>query len=624
MAGPSRPRATDPPQEAGNKRKFVDDPLEVRLEGIEKGLGERKEILFQNIENHLFKSQKGKEVEGETTNRPIRRKPTRAKPVISRDPVFGFPLPDPYDLPQPGGPLALPYIPKPSTRPRSKTNGTTPADGAPPPNPPPAPAPTPAPVPPTPTPAPNPAPTTGNHGIPPAPTPAHATARNQEVEEEPHSPFHFPELSNEDFMMIDAAEQAARAPPTKRRRTNSDQNGNNPAPFLQMPPPPLPKPRHDEPNVQDEEAREKERTRKMDEGTRKSISAYVKCFITLISQENITGDPRLSITSPPIGDVFPSVEFSGPLQLRENIPKGGIVDWEGIDENKCFLQVYGMSSHIAAARHDVVIDQLPTLINDIFGTEGIYLVRPDISGIINREPNSFLLVGMPDDVLEILINYRVFSTPQFQWFCYPFEPFFPDFLCALENFNPSYIRTIDNPEERLLKVIKRTLMSHPTADQLRDIVKTENYYLNEDAEAEGTTHTPLTVEDVLESLSVKIIGECAPGGAYKPYINVYSIPPFTRPVLWTAWKDIFARTIFRGGVAGTGVHQKTRTCSGCHSVDHSIGLCPFPKLPGWHTTKTAASNNANNDNNNQRGDNNNRGGKPRGRGRGRGGFYQRN
>ena len=60
----------DPPLEAGNKRKFVNDPFEVRLEGIEKGLGERKEILFQNIENHLYKNQKGKEVEGRAMDHP--------------------------------------------------------------------------------------------------------------------------------------------------------------------------------------------------------------------------------------------------------------------------------------------------------------------------------------------------------------------------------------------------------------------------------------------------------------------------------------------------------------------------------------------------------------------------
>ena len=536
VAGPSGLSASDPPRPAGRKHALTDVEYKRRSERIQKGLDERE------AEEETLRRDKGKDVE-----RLVRGRPTRVRPIIGRDSIFGRPFPDLHSPPQPDGPLVLHHLP------------SIPAD---------------------------------------------------EVEQQSRSPSPFPPLTDDDLMSIDAAEKEAldKPPPSnKRSRTVFELGGDEPAPFLPQPPAHTPAPPNNNPPEPE-----------VENGQEPDLvnSIHFQRFAALIGG-NPSGDPRMSIASPPIGQNFPPVEGSGPMWLRDGLSPVTMENWEGIRDNKCFTHIFGMSAHQSSPRHDAAMDQLPKLINDIFQIDTIIMARPGNQGAMNKEPNSFLLVGMPDEVLDILLNFRVFSTPQYQFFCYPFEPAFPDFLCTLDNFNPSFLNTSKTAKEDILRAIKDTLMSRPTLDTIRNIVRTENAY----AAAIGVLPEHITtVQSAIDSLRVEIVDERIAGGISKPYVNVYSVSPFTRPVLWSAWRDVFKRTSFNGGIAGIGCHTKARTCTGCHGVDHTIGLCPFPKIPGWHKISTQPNED---DATRARNDGNNRGGRPRGRGRGRGGYQPR-
>lgn len=424
------------------------------------------------------------------------------------------------------------------------------------------------------------------------------------------SSFPTPHLDDATLLALDKADREAMAPPSKRPRTNLQLGGEGPALFTTNfgtkggqranVANSFPKQQADRQNV-----------------NRRPVNSHFERLAMLQNNHgNVTGDPRMHLTPPPVGGSFPYVEGSGPLWLQENVPDWVLRDWEELIANKMFLQVYGMSAHPSNPRHDAVLDQLPTLLNDIFNTTGITLSRPVLEHGYHLEANTFLLWGMNNDILDALLTYRVFSTPQYQFFCYPYEPSFPEFLCTLERFNPSFLAKPE-AEASILALIKRTLIEKPWIDTITNIVEDENtYVLDPDQKS--------TALEVIDSIWIKIQIERAGGNIAKPIVNVYSPSPSSRPVLWSAWKSIFHTAKFKSGTAGTGEYVKTRYCKGCHAVDHSRGLCPFPNIPGWHDDAPPpphqnTDNNQRpelNNNNNSNGDR--RGGWSSGRGRGRG------
>ncbi|KAK7689887.1 hypothetical protein QCA50_006526 [Cerrena zonata] len=122
------------------------------------------------------------------------------------------------------------------------------------------------------------------------------------------------------------------------------------------------------------------------------LFSHYERLAALQSNNNIAnGNPRLHLAPPPVGEDFPMVEGSGPLWLSDNVPDWVLRDWEKLMRNKVFLHVFGMSAHHTHPRHDAVMDQLPTLINDIFETTGINLSRPVLDPGAEHEPTTFLL-----------------------------------------------------------------------------------------------------------------------------------------------------------------------------------------------------------------------------------------
>ena len=413
-------------------------------------------------------------------------------------------------------------------------------------------------------------------------------------------------------MDIDRAERASPTlgPRSKRTRTEFEQEGDEPAAFLELPSELEAASNQVVHNAVNSFPRLDTR-----QPARRIVNNFYERLAMLQSAQNIASDPRLHLTPPPVGKPFPTIEGSGPMWLREGIPDWVIEAWDEETGNKCLLQIFGMSADESHPRHNAALDQLPKLINDIFETKTIVLAKPGKDKSSKTEPNTFLLTGMPVEVLEVLTAYRSFSTTQWQFQIHPYDPYFPDFLCTLEDFNPSFLMNVPDSDKEILKIIRRTLLSQPVVEVIANIVEAENHSALE----AGEEVPPLTLIMVLDSVRIAIQEEHLGGGIAKPVVNVYSPSPFTRPVLWSAWRDVFLRTEFRDAIAGTGKHNTDRYCTGCHGVDHTSGLCPFPKIPGWHdhTPPTKNNNNSNHPNNLQnapRGGQ--RGRKPQGRGRG--------
>lgn len=426
------------------------------------------------------------------------------------------------------------------------------------------------------------------------------------------TPYPSPQLDARARLAIDQAEQEAlEANLAKRRRTNAHLGGDGPALFANT----FTANKNPLANVASSFPRQRTR---LAANHRRPVSSHFERLAMLQNNNGtVNGDPRMHLTPPEVGKDFPYVEMAGPNSLLDNVPDWVQKDWERLRANKLFLQIYGMSAHPSDPRHDAALDQVPTLIDDVFETTGIVLARPVLEHGYHLEPNTFLLFGMDDAILDALLTYRVFSTPQYQFFCYPYDPYFPEFLCTLENFNPSFLTTPE-AEGMILTIIKTTLTELPWIDTITNIVEDENTLLAEHQQ-------PSTALDVINSIWIKIRNECVGGNIAKPIVNVYSPSPSSRPVHWSAWKGIFHSAKFRSGIAGTGEYVKTRYCKGCHGIDHTRGLCPFTQIPGWHddtppTPQQTGPPQHTNDGGNQRG----RGQRGRGKGRGNNNNFRNN
>lgn len=149
---------------------------------------------------------------------------------------------------------------------------------------------------------------------------------------------------------------------------------------------------------------------------KKMVDSYFERLAALqLNNDNVNGNLKLSLTPPPPGEDFPHSEGTGPYCRWDNIQEWIRADWEEHPENKALLQVFGMSAHISHHRHDAVLDQLPCLINEMFGTDTINLSYPNNNVEYHQAPNTFMIWGMNNSILNTLLTYRVFSTPQYQF-----------------------------------------------------------------------------------------------------------------------------------------------------------------------------------------------------------------
>ncbi|KAK7691423.1 hypothetical protein QCA50_004822 [Cerrena zonata] len=258
---------------------------------------------------------------------------------------------------------------------------------------------------------------------------------------------------------------------------------------------------------------------------------YQRIAALQANRDNVTGDPKLHLTPPPPNKQFDMVEGNGPHALWENITDWIRGDWEDLEINKALLQVFGMSAHPSHPRHDAVMDQLPILLNAMFETEGINLSRPCHDPSYKLEPNTFMLWGMDDDTLNTLIAYRVFSTPQYQFFIYPFDPEFPDFMCTLENFSPSLLIN-KGADDTILSIIRKTLRSPEHIDRVTNVAldATADAIADAIADAEESGEDvaetqEVTADDLIDAIWIKIKPELTAGNIAKPIVNVYSPPP---------------------------------------------------------------------------------------------------
>jgi hypothetical protein len=174
------------------------------------------------------------------------------------------------------------------------------------------------------------------------------------------------------------------------------------------------------------------------------------------------------------------------------------------------------------------------------------------------------VANLPKTAADKLIEKQCWSLPSITFFVIPYNsPAYP-FICNIENLS-----FMEHENDLVLKLIKETIWS---SDRARTSVTRYNPNLN-------------AFDQILDSMYIKPLSIGIPlltGGGSKLTWNLYATPPSQNPTRNNKWRHAISSLTFIMTFKGASSANKTMGhCSGCRSMDHPRGLCPFPLLDDW-------------------------------------------
>ncbi|KAH9834577.1 uncharacterized protein C8Q71DRAFT_859553 [Rhodofomes roseus] len=133
----------------------------------------------------------------------------------------------------------------------------------------------------------------------------------------------------------------------------------------------------------------------------------------------------------------------------------------------------------------------------------------------------------------------------------------------------------------------------------------------------GDTSTYIAFEHVVSSINIRGVPRQTSGGTSSPLIQLYCDSPTAHPRDWVIWREAVRNQHYSTENGAKAILiEKVVQCRLCHSINHSVGLCDLPTVPGWNgPTPDQLQNDQNSDRRYRNGEN----GAQRGRGGGRGG-----
>jgi hypothetical protein len=179
-------------------------------------------------------------------------------------------------------------------------------------------------------------------------------------------------------------------------------------------------------------------------------------------------------------------------------------------------------------------------------------------------PFVFLVANITQTAADALVVKECWSLPSLTFFAIAYSPPAYPFICNLKN-----LHYVEEDKPKVLKLIQ---------DMVRD---------NTQARACIACYNtnPEAFEQIIDSLQIEPLLVSLPasdGGRTRLTWNVYATPPSQNAKRNNEWRRVVSSLTFVMTFHGASQANKTlRPCSGCRSLDHPRGLCPFPLMDGW-------------------------------------------
>ncbi|KAH9841159.1 uncharacterized protein C8Q71DRAFT_855004 [Rhodofomes roseus] len=98
----------------------------------------------------------------------------------------------------------------------------------------------------------------------------------------------------------------------------------------------------------------------------------------------------------------------------------------------------------------------------------------------------------------------------------------------------------------------------------------------------GATPPEVAFAHIVRSVRIRSMPRQTAGGAINPLIQLYCESPTAHPQDWHIWRETVRQQPYStdNGAKAVLITEEF-LCKLCHSIDHPLGLCDLPSVPGW-------------------------------------------
>jgi hypothetical protein len=203
-------------------------------------------------------------------------------------------------------------------------------------------------------------------------------------------------------------------------------------------------------------------------------------------------------------------------------------------------------------------------------------VGPPLAAQIPRTrpapPYVFLVAKLSQTAADLLINKQCWSLPSITFFAIPFSPPAYPFICNID-----HLLYDESESAEVLKLVINTITNSGAA---RACISRYN-------------GNPNAFDLILKSMRIEPLRIGLPtleGGGTRLTWNLYATPPSQNAKRNGEWRRTVASLTFVTALHGAGTaNRPLGPCSGCRSLDHPRGLCPFPLTDNWSDPPTLSA-----------------------------------
>jgi hypothetical protein len=179
-------------------------------------------------------------------------------------------------------------------------------------------------------------------------------------------------------------------------------------------------------------------------------------------------------------------------------------------------------------------------------------------------PYIFLVAKLTQDAADLLVDKQCWSLPSITFFAIPFSPPAYPFICNID-----HLLYNESDAAKVLQLVMDTIRSNGAA---RACIT----HYNTNPNAFELTLNSLRIEPLRIGLLT------LEGGGTRLTWNLYATPPSQNAKRNAEWRRTVTALTFVTALHGAGTASRSlRPCSGCRSLDHPRGLCPFPLSDDW-------------------------------------------
>lgn len=184
-------------------------------------------------------------------------------------------------------------------------------------------------------------------------------------------------------------------------------------------------------------------------------------------------------------------------------------------------------------------------------------------------PTCFLIYNLTEDESKLLLERSVWSSRNITFHVTSFYPACPDFLFSIKGFATGHTDSVH-------QIVHSVWHDDATGSFLDSII--EDFPQGERASANQA------ISRFIASMWVTLLPVKKSGNILAPRFNVYATGSLVlRQAVWTRLRDYLAGRVYASLMLGNGTTEITPYhCGVCRSIDHPMGLCPFPKIKGWN------------------------------------------